>query len=62
MELGEVNQSNIALKKDGPIKFEPTKIANTFKDLYSVSRNVVRKFPVAPTNSTIIRQGSITRV
>ena len=31
MKSGKVNQSKFALKKDGPIQFEPTENANTFK-------------------------------
>ena len=35
MKSGKVNQSEIALKNDDAIQFEPTKNANTFKDFYS---------------------------
>ena len=35
MKLRKVNQSKIALKKDGAIQFEPAKNANTFKGFYS---------------------------
>ena len=48
IKLGNVNQSNISLKKNGVIQFEPTNIANTFKDIYSdFTGNLVRKLPVA---------------
>ena len=35
MKSGKVNQSKIALKKDGAIQFESTENANTFKGSYS---------------------------
>ena len=48
IKLGNVNQSNISLKKNGVIQFEPTNIANAFKDIYSdFTGNLVRKLPVA---------------
>ena len=49
MQSGKVNQSKIALKEDGAIQFEPTKNANTFKDVYSeLAGDLVGKLPVAP--------------
>ena len=48
MKSGKVNQSEIALKNDGAIQFEPTKNANTFKDFYSdLAGTLVRKLLVA---------------
>ena len=35
MKSNKVNQSKIALKKDGAIQFESTENANTFKGSYS---------------------------
>ena len=48
MKSAKVNQSKIALKKDGAIQLEPTKNANTCRDFYSdLAGNLVRKLPVA---------------
>ena len=43
---GKVNQSKIALKSDGAIRFEPTKNANKFKDFsfsWKPSKKVVSR-------------------
>ena len=48
MKSGNINQSKIALKKDGAIQLETTKDANTFKDFhFDLAGNLVRKLPVA---------------
>ena len=59
MKSGKVNQSKIALWKDGAIQFEPIKNANNFKDFYSdLARNIVRKLPVALSkfNNNLMKQ------